>query len=292
MKSDLRDVEQLSFSLFNAEPLQFPVLISVPHAGRDYPQAIKENLNVPESNLLRLEDRYADRLVSPAIQSGFVAMIAHRPRAWIDLNRNPTEIDPDMISGNVAMRLPQPSRKVRGGLGLIPRRLTGTGNLWRNKWQWQDVASRIENDHEPYHHAINAQLQRIKKRFGCAVLLDMHSMPPLKKDEGLDAQIVIGDRFGRSSGTVYSELATRFFERSNLSVNLNNPYSGGYMLHRHGDPADNIHALQLEVDRSCYLDQALREPSPNMPTVADLVKKLAVLIADEVIDHGKLEAAE
>ena len=122
------------FSLFNGNNCQFPVLISIPHAGRNYPVEIYDNLAVPATKLLRLEDRYADRLALDAISAGFTTIIARKPRAWLDLNRAPTEIDPDMISGLNRSQLPEPSRKVRGGLGLIPRRLAGIGNLWRGKW--------------------------------------------------------------------------------------------------------------------------------------------------------------
>ena len=150
-----------AYSLSNVTTLGFPVLVSVPHSGREYPPELLDNLNVPASHLLRLEDRYSDRLAASAIASGFPAIIARKPRAWVDLNRNRTEIDPDMVIGMDPSQIAQKSKKVRGGLGLLPRRLHGAGNLWRNKWPYQDVIDRIEQDHEPYHAMVANLLDQI-----------------------------------------------------------------------------------------------------------------------------------
>ncbi|MEP2102517.1 MAG: N-formylglutamate amidohydrolase [Parasphingorhabdus sp.] len=277
------------FLLHNADDLQFPLLISVPHAGRVYPPEIKENLAVPATHLLRLEDRYADRLASSAITAGFPAIIAHQPRAWVDLNRNRTEIDTDMVIGLSSSDLPMPSRKVRGGLGVVPSRLHGIGNLWRKKWQWDDISSRLTSDHEPYHRNIAEILEYMRLKFGGAILLDLHSMPPLDQEpDGVD--IVIGDRFGRSAGSRYSELSLSFLQQSGVKTRLNHPYAGGYILERHSKVEKNIHALQLEVDRSCYLNEDLREPSDQISVMADHVVNLARQLIDQINNQFLLAA--
>lgn len=277
------------FSHHNIDILKFPLLISVPHAGRVYPQELMDNLAVPAAHLLRLEDRYADRLVSAAIDSGFPTIIAHRPRAWIDLNRNRAEIDADMVDGLTASQLPTPSRKVRGGLGVIPSRLHGVGHLWRKKWQWDDVSRRLDSCHEPYHRSIRQITEQMRLKFGCAILLDIHSMPPLEEEHG-QADIVIGDRFGRSAGSRYSELALSFFEKSGIKARLNHPYAGGYILERHSDVDKDIHALQLEVDRSAYLDSDFREPSTHLPIMADHIANLAARLVDQINNQFLLAA--
>jgi len=272
--------------------MRYPLLISVPHAGRDYPDSLYHNLNVPSSHLRRLEDRYSDLLARDAIDSGFPTIIAHKPRAWIDLNRSSTEIDADMVSGLSKSYVTMPSRKVRGGLGLVPRRLSGVGELWQKKFSWNDVVDRISGDHEPYHAQISKILEAMRSKFGCAILLDLHSMPPLDSSNSQQPSIVIGDRFGSSAGSRYSEFAMSIFEQSGLVAQLNHPYSGGYILERHGAVDRNIHAIQVEVDRSCYLDVTLSEPGDGMAIVAKAVENLAFQLADQATGQMLLEAAE
>lgn len=281
--------DDIAFSCQNIDDLQFPLLLSVPHAGRVYPHEIMDNLAVPAVHLLRLEDRYADRLAIPAIAAGFPAIIAQRPRAWVDLNRNRSEVDVDMVDGLSSSQLPNPSRKVRGGLGVVPSRLHGIGNLWRKKWQWDDINSRLDGCHEPYHDILTDVLERMRLKFGCAILLDLHSMPSLDEKQG-SADIVIGDRFGRSAGSRYSERAMSFFQQSAIKAKLNHPYAGGYILERHGNIERDIHALQIEVDRGFYLDSSLREPSGQLPIMAEHIKNLAVQLVDQVSSQFLLAA--
>lgn len=281
-----------SYSLSNVATLNFPVLISVPHAGREYPQALLDNLNVSASHLLRLEDRYADRLAATAIASGFPSIVARKPRAWIDLNRSRNEIDPDMVVGMDSAQTPNISRKVRGGLGILPRRLHGTGNLWREKWPHHHVMERIERDHEPYHVMVAQTLDRIRSTFGCALLLDLHSMPSVFDEHNRKIDFVIGDRFGRSCDSRYAELAAVNFQRHGHHVQANHPYPGGYILERHGKPGTKIHAFQLEVDRSLYLDQHMREPIAAASSIGKLIRNCCLMLTDQLLGRDQLEAAE
>ncbi len=281
-----------SFFLSNVATLDFPVLISVPHAGREYPPPLLDNLNVSASHLLRLEDRYADRLAASAITTGFPSIIARKPRAWVDLNRSRTEIDPDMVAGMDSAQTPHISRKVRGGLGILPRRLHGTGNLWREKWQYQHVMERIEQDHEPYHVMVAEILDQMRSAFGCALLLDLHSMPSVLDENRRKIEFAIGDRFGRSCESRYVELAAVHFRMYGHHVAINHPYSGGYILERHGRPARNVHAFQLEVDRSLYLDENMREPIASIWPIAKLIQNCCVMLADQLSGRHQLEAAE
>jgi len=286
------DSSDTSYSVFNLDDLQFPLLVSVPHAGRDYPREVIENLAVPARHLLRLEDRFVDRLTGPAINLGIPTIVARSSRAWIDLNRDVSEIDPATISDRSPSSFGQPSRKVRGGLGLVPSRLSGVGNLWRKQWKWANIEARITSVHEPYHDALATNLERIQAKFGTAILIDLHSMPSLDKTSGNAAKIVVGDRFGRSASTIYTELAISFFESMKVPSQLNHPYSGGYLLERHGNPNQNIHAIQLEVDRSCYLDVDHREVGPDFPKFAQYFLKLSLLLCSQIGDRPYLEAAE
>lgn len=294
-EKDIFDViKTAAFTLYSADIPDIPVLLSVPHAGRDHPPELMANLRVSPAELLRLEDRYADRLIQPAIASGCAAIVAHCARASIDLNRAETDIDIGMVSGADAYLNAAPSAKARGGLGLFPRRLQACGELWRRPMERADIEQRIERVHVPYHRAVFEMLTAMRARFGVAILLDVHSMPPLPPSSasGVPPQIVVGDRFGRSAASVYAEVVIGRAQAAGLKVALNTPYSGDYILQRHGDPCRGIHALQLEVDRSLYLDSELREPTGGLKAMADFVQAVVLDLADQALGTSFAEAAE
>lgn len=268
------------FVLSNFGATDFPLLLSVPHAGRDYPQALYENLRVAPHELQRLEDRYADRLVSPAIAEGIPAIIANRARAWLDLNRSEDELDPGMVSGAAGNLKPLASAKMRGGLGLVPRRLLHCGDLWKQPFGLADIRQRVADYHAPYHGQIAQHLKRMRDHFGGALLVDIHSMPPLANLSGPRPRIVIGDRFGQSAASVYSEMLLERLRQMRVPAALNHPYPGDYILRRHGDVRHNIHAIQIEVDRALYLDSELREPGSGLGATAALVSQLLWLLVD------------
>ena len=294
-EKDIFDVAKTAaFTLYNVAIPDIPVLLSVPHAGRDYPPELLANLRVPPTELLRLEDRYADRLIQPAIVSGCTAIISHRARAWIDLNRAATDIDTGMVSGAGASLDTAPSAKARGGLGLFPRRLQTSGELWRCPMERSDIEQRIGQVHVPYHRAVAEILSAMRARFGVAILLDVHSMPPIPASATHDAppRIVVGDRFGRSAASVYAELVIGCAQAAGMRAALNAPYSGDYILQRHSKPGHGIHALQLEVDRSLYLDSDLREPTAGLKTMAEFVLSVVSDLADQALGTSFAEAAE
>lgn len=285
------------FSLEGLETASIPVVIAVPHAGRDYPDAILRNSRVAPEVLERLEDRHADMLMPDLAGLGCVGMVAHAARAWIDLNRAPSEIDPQMIADAPRAAFAQPSAKVRGGLGLVPRRLADHGELWRKPIAHADVSARLASYHDPYHRELGRALQTLKSRFGCALLIDLHSMPPLPPEGGAaPPRIVLGDRFGRSAEGPLCDLALSVLRGSGFEVALNHPYAGGYVLDRHGRPARGIHALQIEVDRSLYLGADLKTPGEGLAAVRTALTTLVRTLADDMVrldrDPGLAIAAE
>ena len=277
-----------AFTLTSVEPSPIPVLIAVPHAGRYYPPNLLQALRHPDSVALRLEDRYVDRLAEQvAAATGARLLVAHAPRAMIDLNRSPDDIDWEMIErgGRSARSEKMPSRRVLSGLGLVPRRLPGLGELWRSRHCERDIAGRIEGIHSPYHEALSQSLEALRERWGAALLLDLHSMPPLPSRFGMaSAQFVVGDRFGVTChGSVIAAAFALFAERGRAAAH-NRPYAGGYVLERHASPHAGIHAMQLEIDRGRYLDSNLAEPGPGMESTIELlgtlVRRLAAVVAD------------
>lgn len=280
------------FQLFNLDSPGLPVLISVPHAGREYPAELLENVRIAPVELQRLEDRYADRLVAPAIAAGMPAIVAHRARAWIDLNRGEDELDPEMIKGGTGVRKTVGSAKMRGGLGLVPRRLMHSGDIWLRPFEAQDVEQRLSGFHRPYHQQVEKALLQMRDRFGIALLVDMHSMPPLLPVGGFQPRIVIGDRFGQSAASLYSEMLLQRLKQIGVAAALNHPYPGDYILRQHGNVRKNIHAIQIEVDRALYLDSELREPASGLDATSAIMTELLMLLAELVGGASMPMAAE
>ena len=280
--------DRSSFDTLATAPPSSPVVISVPHAGRDYPLPLKTALRVPLAALLPLEDRLVDA-VARAARSDQAMMVQRRARAWIDLNRAEHERDPLLDEGAATIAPAQQSAKLRSGLGLVPRRVSGTGDLWARRFSDAEVTARIVEDHRPYHAAVAAALQAAHARFGVAVLLDLHSMPPLGSG---GTRIVLGDRFGHAAAPRFVDRAEAICVTHGFSVGRNAPYAGGHILERHARPANGIHAIQLELDRTLYLDRKLHAPGAGFARIVDLVRAMLAALADEALALPLAAAAE
>ena len=283
-----------AFSLWGPSPSAIPVLIAVPHAGRAYPDALIDSMRNPGFAALRLEDRYVDNLgEAVARETGAALLRARAPRAMIDLNRAPDDVDWEMFGGGPSGDAGgyTPGRRARSGLGLIPRRLPGIGELWKRRHDRSELAQRIAHIHEPYHASLAESLEALRRRWGAALLLDLHSMPPLAaRGHQRGAEFVLGDRFGASCQGRLVGSAFSFFERSGRDAAHNRPYAGGYVLERHGAPERGIHALQLEIDRSSYLDARLAEPGEGYAAMITLLAELIRGLAAEVALLGQASA--
>jgi len=247
-----------------------PLVCAVPHGGRNYPPTLFNTSAVPHAILEQLEDRYADLLIARAVQNGAVAIVARVARAWIDLNRGEEDLDPALRDPPYSG--PPQTPRARSGLGLLPRRV-GRRDLWREPPTAESATARIVNIHRPYHAAVAAALDEACRRFGHAVLIDCHSMPSLN---GLrPARIVIGDAHGKSAGKGVAAEVARAARTLGFAAAINAPYAGAHSLARHGRPADNVHALQIEVDRALYLDRDMRTPAEGLRRTQSLVWELA-----------------
>ncbi len=281
-----------AFSLTMPQPSALPVLIAVPHAGRAYPGAVIEQMRNPGSATLKLEDRYADRLgEAVARATGAALLVAHAPRAMIDLNRAADDVDWEMIAHDQA-DLPgggkPPGLRVRSGLGLIPRRLAGIGELWKQPLGEAELAERIGSIHAPYHACLAESLAQLRARWGAALLLDLHSMPPISpRGQAAGAEFVLGDRFGASCHGTLVASCFGYFAQSGRKAAHNRPYAGGYVLERHANSDLGVHALQLEIDRTSYLDSRMAEPGPGFDAMVTLLTGLVRRLASEVADLGQ-----
>jgi N-formylglutamate amidohydrolase len=284
-----------AFSLSGPVPSDVPVLIAVPHAGRTYPGPVLERMRNPGFAALKLEDRYVDLLAREVAKAtGAILLVAHAPRAMIDLNRAADDIDWDMFGGGFSGELGSysPGRRARSGLGLIPRRLPGLGELWKRRHDRADLDARIAGIHTPYHAALGDALTGLRDRWGAALLLDLHSMPPLTfRGHQPAPEFVLGDRFGATcNGSLVGSVFAYFAEMQRGAAH-NRPYAGGYALERHAAPQNGLHAIQLEIDRASYLDSRLAEPGNGFAAMAKLLTGLVRQLAAEVAAIGQLEGA-
>lgn len=259
---------------FVRSPIETPVLISVSHAGRDYSPALRAAARLPVTALAQLEDPLVDRLVERGVAAGAGAVIAHAPRAEIDLNRALGDLDPEMVFPPSKASAPI-SRRASSGLGLIPARLAGHGAIWRGPLPVAEVERRIAQVHRPYHEAIAGELARLRGVFGIAILLDCHSMPR----SGASA-VVLGDRHGTSAADIFVDAVEAVWAASGFEASRNHPYAGGEIVARHGCPRDGIHALQLEIERSLYLAPDMRSAGPGFDRVAGIVASAVDALAE------------
>jgi N-formylglutamate amidohydrolase len=294
-----------AFTFVAPAEMALPVLIAVPHGGRAYCDDLLARMRAPEISQVRLEDRHVDRL-GGAIAEGVAAALltAHAPRAALDLNRAETDVDWGMIEGPRLARSPagqsvvSSNHRARSGLGLIPRRLPGHGEVWRSRLPRRELERRIEHIHQPYHQTLGEQLCRIRDIWGAALLIDLHSMPPLPTHE-VDVpppRIVLGDRFGASCHHSLMSRGLEHLAQNGFSATQNRPYSGGYVLDRHGAPLKGIHAIQIEICRSLYLDADMAELTAHAEPLAMRLSCLVQELGRHTAALGQaraiLEAAE
>jgi N-formylglutamate amidohydrolase len=231
-----------------------PVLLSSPHSGRVYPDRLLRAIRVGREALRPLDDGPVDVVLEPAIERSAGLLVPLLPRAWIDLNRAPDEIDPAEVDGPFTSTR-RHSPKVRAGLGLVPTRVGGQ-LIYPARLAAEDLRARLATAYWPFHRALAAELKALRDRHGVAVLLDCHSMPRASvAHQPGPVDIVIGDRHGRAAAPGITGAAVRTLRERGLIVATNRPFAGGHITETFGRPADGIHVLQLEVRRDLFLDE-------------------------------------
>jgi N-formylglutamate amidohydrolase len=236
--------------------------------------------------LATLEDPLVDRLVWRAVGRGCGAVVARAPRAAVDCNRAEDDIDPSVIDGALRGRV---TARARGGLGIVPSRTQQHGYLWRRPITPAELDERLDHAHRPYHRAIELEIRNLLDRFGCALLVDCHSMPPPPRGT---PPVIFGDCRGRTAEAWLAREAIELTRRCGFEAGLNEPFAGGHIIERHARPACNVHALQLELDRRFYLDAGLTEPGPGFDRVAAFIETLAVELGEALLGRQYATAAE
>ena len=271
-----------------------PLVFASPHSGTDYTPAFIAASRLDPLALRRSEDAFIDDIFAVAAEFGAPLLTATFPRAYVDPNREPFELDPAMFDAPLPAYVNTNSPRVAAGLGTVARVVTNGEEIYRGKLSFDEVRQRIDRLYYPYHHALQRLLDQTRAKFGVYLLIDCHSMPsiggPMDCDPGLKRfDAVLGDRFGTSCAPVVTETAERILRSLGYSVGRNIPYAGGYCTHHYGKPQTRMHALQIEINRALYMDEERVIPVAGIVDVKRKVRQLIEALAN--LDARVLGAA-
>ncbi|TVP97588.1 MAG: N-formylglutamate amidohydrolase, partial [Roseinatronobacter sp.] len=233
------------------------VVFASPHSGRHYPSEFLAASTLDPILLRSSEDAFVDQFLRAAPTAGACVLLGGVPRAYVDYNRAATELDPALITGVSARGL---NPRISSGLGVIPRVVAGGRAIYRGKITQAEAEQRLRLYWHPYHAKLSEIMVTQREKHGRAILLDMHSMPRDAvsmngQHTSLRPDIVLGDRFGASAHADITEAVAAVFTAAGLRVARNSPFAGAYITQRHGLPSSGQHAIQIEIDRSLYLDE-------------------------------------
>ena len=257
------------------------VVFNSPHSGNVYPRQFLAASRLDLATLRRSEDSFVDELILGVVARGHPVMRAHFPRCYIDVNREPYELDPRMFDGRLPSFANTRSMRVAGGLGTVARVVGDAQEIYGQRIPVDDAIRRIEVLYKPYHRALRRLVTRVHRDFGTAILIDCHSMPSNAggRDERPRADIVLGDRYGTSCVAVVAETIEATLRKQGYAVSRNKPYAGGFITEHYGNPAVGLHALQLEINRSLYMDERRYQRSASFATVSADMEILAGRVA-------------
>ena len=269
------------FEIIEPEQARGPVLFNSPHSGRVYPRAFLQSSRLDLTTLRRSEDCFVDDLTLGVVARGYPLMRAHFPRCFVDVNREPYELDPRMFEGRLPSFANTRSMRVAGGLGTVARVVGDAQEIYGQRIPVDDAIRRIEGLYKPYHRALRRLFTRVHRDFGAAVLIDCHSMPSTagSKDERPRADVVLGDRYGTSCVAAVVETVESTLRAQGYSVSRNKPYAGGFITEHYGNPAAGLHAIQLELNRALYMDERRFERSSSFARLAADLEALADCLA-------------
>ena len=269
-----------------------PVIVASPHSGADYPQAFLDRSILDAREIRSSEDAFVDQLFDAAPALGMAFLTANMPRAYVDLNRSVQELDPAVIDG-VARRGQNP--RVASGLGVIPRVVAQGRPIYSGKITQAEAAARLDLVWHPYHRELQRLLNTARSHMGEAILLDCHSMPR----EALDtlgsgstrkrAEIVLGDRFGVAADADIVEQIEAAFAAAGFEVARNTPFAGAYITQTYGRPSRRQHAVQVEIDRSLYMDEETIQPHSGF---GEMRARLAQVLTDVARIRGSAQGTD
>lgn len=266
-------MHRLAFQITHPERRTTSVVFASPHSGRDYPRSFLKQSALNEHAIRSSEDAFVDDLFESAPAHGAPLLCASVPRAYVDLNRSEDELDPALIEG---VRKAGHNPRVASGLGVVPRVVANGQVIYTGKISREEADRRIETYWRPYHAALRLQLTEAQRQFGQAILVDCHSMPHEAMDSVARSgvrrpDVVLGDRFGAAAGEQIVDRIEEAFYNAGLVVTRNTPFAGAYITQHYGRPSNGHHAVQIEIDRSLYMDEQSIRPNSRFRTFKRLL---------------------
>ena len=289
MNNVFTDIRQ--HTIVEPSTLTSGVVFALPHSGRDYGVSFLNQSILDKISIRSSEDAFLDQLIDGIEKYGAPKIIANAPRAFIDLNRSTDELDPALISG-IKNNIRSP--RISSGLGVIPRVVSHGKEIYRGKLSLEQAQSRIEYYWKPYHKDLANLLKRAQSIYGQSLLIDIHSMP----HEAVSTQssfirapeIIVGDRFGMSSDPEFTNLIVSILKQHGFRVAKNTPFAGAFITKHHGKIKERTHAIQLEIDRSLYMDEERISPNSGFEKLKSQLFPALIQISSLICKSDKIAA--
>jgi len=273
VRSDYWD--QPAFETIRPRRVIAPVVFNSAHSGRIYPERFLAMTRLDHLSIRQSEDAFVDEIFARGPHLGAPLLRAHFPRAYLDVNREPWELDPAMFAEPLSDRFNTTSPRVAAGLGTLARVVAENKPIYREPLTLEDARMRIEGIYHPYHAALQKLLGEAINSFGVAVLIDCHSMPRINRAGDKPApDIVLGDRYGTTCAPVLIDLVETIFTSAGLKVARNRPYAGGFATRSYGRPQHGVHALQIEISRHLYMNEVTLARHDGFKAIVGLIDRL------------------
>jgi len=273
------------------------LVVASPHSGAYYPKDLLEASKLDAATLRRSEDAHVDMLFAGAVEVGAPLLAAQFPRAYVDVNRDAYELDPAMFDAPLPPYAATRTPRVAAGLGAIPRVVAAGTEIYSRKLSFAEAAARLDACYKPYHAALRRLIRQTRAAFGTCLLIDAHSMPSAglacRDDPAFGPiDIVLGDNHGRAADSAIVDLARTHLAGAGYAVALNDPYAGGHVTKAYGTPKSGVHALQIEINRSLYMDEETYAPIGFFAQLQADMTSLMAALAEAYPGEAALQAAE
>jgi N-formylglutamate amidohydrolase len=267
---------EAAFEIFRASGPAAPLVFASPHSGRIYPPGMMAASRLGAEAIRRSEDVWVDQLIAGATAFGACVIAARLARVYLDVNREAWELDPAMFSDELPAYARARTARVAAGLGAIARIVAEGEEVYARKLTFAEARARVEAVHHPYHAALGDLVEASLEAHGLAILLDWHSMPSAaaRLAAGGVCDVVLGDRFGGACAPAVARIVERELKALGYAVSRNTPYAGGFTTEHYGRPVRGVHALQIEVNRALYVDEATLAPTAGFAALKGDLERL------------------